>query len=143
MTLPIGRKRGGSSGLPRYDAMVSRDGFSSSDQWDAQSFCFMVGPNLAPSDWHLFAAPVVGDNRGYIREPYKVLPDNATMLDVLVEARVFKSKTEARKNWKGSLEIPWGWAEHQLSKRPTLIITWKPSASYQTDFEPIEYQEAE
>jgi len=119
-----------SSGLARLDAMLAGDGFTSPDPWEAKSFCFMIGPNLHKDDWHLFGCPVKGHKNGYIREFYKVLPDSATMWDVLVEAGVFKSKSEARKNWAGLAEIPWGWSEHKLSKRPTLIYIWKPSEAW-------------
>jgi hypothetical protein len=44
------------------------------------------------------------------------LPESATMLDVLATAKIFASKGETRKNWKGPLEIPFGFSEFTVGK---------------------------
>lgn len=41
-----------------------------------------------------------------------VLPLDTTWWDILVEAGIFKSKSQARKNWKGSKEVSPGF--HQI-----------------------------
>jgi hypothetical protein len=53
------------------------------------------------------------------------LPETATMFDVLVAAKVFKSKGDARKNWKGSADIPFGFHRFEVGKMKTEIITLK------------------
>lgn len=49
-------------------------------------------------------------------EPAIIIDHKATMFDVLAYAGVFSSKTEARKNWKGPVEIPLGFSEFTIGK---------------------------
>lgn len=46
----------------------------------------------------------------------KRLPESATMFDVLVAAGIFKSKGDARKNWKGDSAIPSGLSSFEVGK---------------------------
>lgn len=49
------------------------------------------------------------------------------VLDFLVELSVFKSKSQARKNWKGPVEIPDGFTDLQrLGKERHRLTIWKP-----------------
>lgn len=57
--------------------------------------------------------------------PMHFIPANATMLDVLVIAGIFRSKTEARKNWKGPLEIPNGFSQRLVGKLKAQITILK------------------
>ena len=50
--------------------------------------------NMTAFDWNLVKEVVMD------REPYEVLDRRATIYDVLVKAGVFRSKNEARRNWK-------------------------------------------
>src|SRR6185369_11600579 len=64
--------------------------------------------------------------RVFSDEPVLLLPANATMLDALAQAGVFKSKSDARKNWKGPIEIPRGFSEHTIGKlqHKIWILNW-------------------
>jgi hypothetical protein len=53
------------------------------------------------------------------------LPETATMFDVLVAAKIFKSKSDARKNWKGSVDIPFGLNRFEVGKMKVEIYTLK------------------
>ena len=57
-----------------------------------------------------------------------VLPrdQHPTMLDVLVHAGIFPSKGQARKNWKGEVEIPMGFTQITAGKLRTLISIHNP-----------------
>lgn len=59
-------------------------------------------------------------------EPVDVLPASATMLDALVKAGIFPSKSEARKNWKGPIEIPDGFSEWVVGKLKNRLSILKP-----------------
>lgn len=50
----------------------------------------------------------------------------ATMWDILTLAGVFPSKSQARKNWKGEVEIPWGFNQWTVGKQRTVITVWRP-----------------
>jgi hypothetical protein len=57
------------------------------------------------------------------------LDAGADMLDVLVKCGAFSSKGQARKNWRGPVEISWGWSEFMTSKNKNgkLVFAWKPA----------------
>ena len=62
-----------------------------------------------------------------IREGNTVLRD---MLDVLVVLKCFPSKSQARKNWKGSVAFPTGWSEFRIGKHKAHkvhICIWNPT----------------
>lgn len=48
------------------------------------------------------------------------------MLDVLVLMKVFPSRSQARKNWKGSIPFPTGWNEWFLGKKKRHLCLWNP-----------------
>lgn len=52
---------------------------------------------------------------------------SADMLDLLLYAGCFPSKSQARKNWRGSPAIPEGWSEHWVGKKRRQICIWNPS----------------
>lgn len=52
--------------------------------------------------------------------------DSVNMWDILVMAGVFPSKSQARKNWNGPVEIPWGFNQWTVGKQRTVISIWKP-----------------
>ena len=54
------------------------------------------------------------------------LPRTATMIDVLVAAGIFPSKSQARKNWKGETTIGIGITEFTAGKLRTEIFIHKP-----------------
>lgn len=56
------------------------------------------------------------------------MKDPINMWDVLVLAGVFTSKNQARKNWKGPVEIPPGFNQWSVGKHRTLISVWMPIA---------------
>lgn len=49
------------------------------------------------------------------------------MADLLVKIEAFPSKSQARKNWKGSLELPPGWSEFWIGKKKRQICIWNPT----------------
>ena len=59
----------------------------------------------------------VGMQRGVVE-----LPANATMIDVLFEAQIFPSKSQARKNWKGPIEVPFGSHLFTLGKKKLKVF---------------------
>jgi len=58
-------------------------------------------------------------------DPVDLIPDTFNMLDVLALAGIFKSKSDARKNWRGPVEIPMGFKEFNIGKRQHLITTFR------------------
>lgn len=53
--------------------------------------------------------------------------DQLTVLDLLVMMDVFPSKGQARKNWKGPVEIPDGFSDFLgLGKHRRRLTIWKP-----------------
>ena len=49
------------------------------------------------------------------------------IFDCLVWLGAFKSKSQARKNWKGPTSIPDGWFECFVGKRKRHLCIWNPS----------------
>jgi hypothetical protein len=68
------------------------------------------------------------DPNGQPSVPMHRIPANSTMLDVLVIANIFSSKSEARKNWRGPVEIPWGFSERLVGKMKAQITIFKRSS---------------
>ena len=62
-------------------------------------------------------------------EKVQYLPIEARMPDVMVQAGIFPSKSQARKNgW--DKDIPWGFSEYEhVGKYHRHIAIWKPSKS--------------
>lgn len=53
-----------------------------------------------------------------------LIPNESTMIDVLVIAGIFPSKGQARKNWHGPVEIPGGlsqWVVGKLRNKITIL----------------------
>jgi hypothetical protein len=72
--------------------------------------------------------------------PVVIVPSSTTMLDLLTDTPltdeitperglpIFSSRGQARKNWKGPQEIPFGWSEFVgLGKFKAALFIWKPS----------------
>ena len=78
--------------------------------------------NIAVCDCDLFCGPCHGT------EPIQHLPADATMIDLLAYSKFFPSKGQARKNWTGGVEIPFGYSEHDVGKGPRrqFFYIWKP-----------------
>ena len=87
--------------------------------------CIFIPPNRPEieegPEWDAWANARVWSN-----EPVTILPANATMFDVLAQAGIFSSKSDARKNWKGVVEIPWGWSEFTVGKLKHQVFIMKP-----------------
>jgi hypothetical protein len=67
---------------------------------------------------HLF-----GPEQGEI----KLIPQ-MSMWDVLVDSKLFKSKSDARKNWdKTGGDIPPGFNQFVVGKKKTLLTIWNPT----------------
>lgn len=60
--------------------------------------------NLQEGDAELFFG---GDEP----EPVEIFPAGTTMIDLLIHLGVFKSRGQAKKNWKGPQEIPEGFSD--------------------------------
>jgi hypothetical protein len=54
-----------------------------------------------------------------------ILPDDATMIDILFEAQIFPSRGQARKNWKGPMQIPFGSNLFTLGKLKKKVFVHK------------------
>ncbi len=59
-------------------------------------------------------------------EPAWLAPADIDMLDVLAAAEVFVSRTQAKKNWQGPIQIPVGWSDHEVGKKHVKIGIIKP-----------------
>lgn len=55
-----------------------------------------------------------------------ILNEDSNMWDILVQIGVFKSKGQARKNWKKGTSIPFGFTELLLGKKKNKACIWKP-----------------
>ena len=49
------------------------------------------------------------------------------MLDILITMGCFKSKSQARKNWKGPHNIPEGWSEFFIGKKRRHLCIFNPT----------------
>ncbi|KKK52508.1 hypothetical protein LCGC14_3104210 [marine sediment metagenome] len=58
--------------------------------------------------------------------PVWLAPEDTDMLDVLVAAKIFTSRTAARKIWRGSIHIPDGWSDYEVGRLHTRIWILKP-----------------
>ena len=90
--------------------------------FSSKEFCFIVDNPFRVGDEHelFFQCPA---------EDVTVLPETATMLDVLVQTGVFSSKTQARKDpkWGKNLEIPEGFTHwDKLGKRRNIVSLFRP-----------------
>lgn len=60
-------------------------------------------------------------------EPYSLVKEDFSILDLLVAINIFSSKSQARKNWKGPVEIPSGYTEFKsLGKFKRNLYVLKP-----------------
>jgi hypothetical protein len=73
---------------------------------------FIVNPDGADWDTVQFCRDVIFDG-----SPVTELPRTATWLDVLVQVGIFPSKGQARKNWKGPVDIEPGLTILQAGKK--------------------------
>ncbi len=89
-----------------------------------QDLCFVVdNPSLDPRDPALF----------FDTEDVEVLPPTATMVDVVVQAGVFSSRGQAKKNgWKGK-QIPAGFSEFKVGKLNHQITILNPASTWEED----------
>ncbi len=53
--------------------------------------------------------------------------NNKDMFDLLVLLGAFPSRSQARKNWKGTQAIPEGWSEFFVGKKKRHLCCWRPS----------------
>lgn len=61
-------------------------------------------------------------------EEFQLLPNESTMFDILVNAGIFTSKSDARRNWKTTgQDIPLGWTWlRRIGKFKNEVAIWKP-----------------
>ena len=106
---------------PRFRIYPVRDRWPSFPFPSGMQLCVIVKtPHLLDSD-----------RDGYFYEDDEieyVEPGEADVLDLLVRLKVFPSKGQARKNWKGPVEIPPGWFEAQIGKRRLSLFVWNPAS---------------
>lgn len=57
---------------------------------------------------------------------FHLLPTDATMIDVLLEAEVFMTRSQAKKNFNGKIEIPHGFSKSRHGKKRIEIAIFKP-----------------
>lgn len=63
---------------------------------------------------------------GFKEENTTIQPFELNMYDLLIIAGVFDSKSQARKNWKKEIDIPYGYNEFILGKKKNKVCVWKP-----------------
>lgn len=79
----------------------------------------ILNGNIEPSDApHLFP-------KGEAIEAF--LPNEIDIFDLLVKLEAFPSKSQARKNWKGSKQIPDGWSHFVVGKLKRDLCIWNPT----------------
>ena len=58
---------------------------------------------------------------------FKFIKENEVdMFDLLVMLGAFSSKGQAKKNWKGVKDIPFGWSEFIIGKLKRQLCIWNP-----------------
>ena len=64
-------------------------------------------------------------------EVVSVVQEPVTMIDLLAQIGAFESKSQARKNWRGPVEIPLGFTDWIVGKGKNLkwLSVWKPLVS--------------
>lgn len=78
---------------------------------------FIIANGLEePMDAALFFAP----------EAVETIGADSDMYDVLVLAGVFRSRSEARKNWNGTRMFPLGFETFVVGKKKQMIATLRP-----------------
>ena len=60
--------------------------------------------------------PLLCGDKHDLMSPIVRVPLGTTMLDLLVLSGFFLSKGQARKNWRGPIEIPPGYSEFEVGK---------------------------
>lgn len=58
----------------------------------------------------------------------EIVEEGSDILDLLVKMGIFPSRGQARKNWRGPVEIPGGWTEAATSKgrNRRFLFIWNP-----------------
>lgn len=74
----------------------------------------------------ILTGPLFGDEPVHKLAPSLNKRDHVNMLDILTMAGIFPSKGQARKNWNGPVEIPWGFNQWTVGKHKQVITVWKP-----------------
>lgn len=71
-----------------------------------------------------------GDFNGNI-EDVEYIPETLDMYDILVMSNLFKSKSDAKRNWtRTGKEVPCGWSEFKkIGKLNSHLCIWNPSIS--------------
>lgn len=82
----------------------------------------IISDDISKIDLHL-------ENKIFFHEEdiseIEILPSDTNILDILVKANVFKSKSQARKNWKKETEIPYGFSDLLLGKKKNRVCILK------------------
>lgn len=66
---------------------------------------------------------LIGNNN----EQIEIKSEKIDILDCLVELGVFSSKSQARKNWRGPIQIPEGFSHFErLGKHKNELVIWLP-----------------
>lgn len=86
--------------------------------------------NIQDGDEELLFGPMEHECSGCSfcrkQDVMRVLP-STNMIDLLMEIGAFKSRGQAKKNWKNSIDIPSGWSEFFIGKVKRHLCIWKPS----------------
>jgi hypothetical protein len=91
---------------------------------------FCVGYATVEENAHIFFPDII---QSALDDKVMWLPNSADMYDVLVAAHIFSSRSQARKNWKGAVDIPLGWSDFFAGKKKLHIAILKqdlPSDAY-------------
>ena len=70
-----------------------------------------------------------GDSALLFGDEEVVIVRDADMYDLLVMLGSFKSRSEARKNWRGVRDIPSGWSEYRVGRLKKELCIWNPVSS--------------
>lgn len=86
--------------------------------------------NVRESDEIALFGPIKHECKGcwYCREEDVLWVDTSvTIFDLLIRLGAFKSKSQARKNWKHGNNIPPGWSEFKIGKIRRHLCIWNPT----------------
>jgi hypothetical protein len=101
--------------------------FSSIEGFDENNPIPIQAPKGSTVEDFLKIAVAISIKFGKITGQTIFLPAEADMLDVLVQAGIFPSRNQARKNWKGEITIQDGFQDFKASKGHVHIAIWKPT----------------
>jgi len=87
-------------------------------------YIIITEPERTTEDYLVDAATLFREDK-----EFKFLNKNVDLFDILVDAEIFKSKSDARRNWnRSSKDIEYGWTKiDDIGKFRHIVSIWKPT----------------